>query len=115
MSQETAQRIEQNIRQAKEIVEFDKALMRLAGNRDFQKVIQGGYFKDEAVRLVHLKADPAMQTLERQTAIVAQIDAIGGLVSYFRTVTFNASIAMKAIESDEFTLNDILQEELTRG
>ena len=106
------QRIEQNIRQAKEIVEFDKALQRLIENRDFQKVIQKGYFEAEAIRLVHLKADPSMQTPERQASVIAQIDAIGGLVSYLRTVGFNASVAMKAVESDEATLEEIAAEEL---
>ena len=109
------QRIEQNIRQAKEIVEFDKALQRLTENRDFQKVIQEGYFKAEAIRLVHLKADPSMQTPERQASVIAQMDAIGGLVSYLRTVSAAASMAMKAVESDEATLEEIAAEELGNG
>lgn len=112
MSQDTVQRIQQNINQAKEIVEFDKALQRLEVNRDFQKVIKEGYFSAEAIRLVHLKADPAMQNAERQASVIAQIDAIGGLVSYLHTVSFNANIAMKAIEADEFTLEDIAAEEI---
>lgn len=112
MSNDTVQLIQRNIDRAKEIVEFDKALQRLEANRDFQKVIQEGYLKAEAVRLVHLKADPSMQTPDRQASVIAQIDAIGGLASYFRTVSFNANIAVKAVENDEATLEDIAAEEL---
>lgn len=106
------QRIQQNILRAKEIVEFDKALQRLEANRDFQKVIKEGYLKAEAIRLVHLKADPSMQTPERQLSVITQIDAIGGLASYFRTVSFAANMALKTIEGDEATLEDLAVEEL---
>ena len=107
------QAIERNILRAKEIVEFDKALQRLEDNRDFQKVIQEGYLKAEAIRLVHLKADPSMQTPERQASVITQIDAIGNLAAYFRTVGFNANIALKAVENDEATLEEIAAEELS--
>lgn len=112
MSNDTVQAIEENIRQAKEIVELDKALQRLSQNQDFRKVIKQGYFEKEAIRLVSLKADPSMQSEQSQKSIVAQIDAIGGLMSYFRTVGFNALQALKAIEADEATRDEILEEEL---
>jgi hypothetical protein len=112
MTTDTVQRIEANIARAKEIVELDKALQRLTENRDFRKVIKEGYLEREAIRLVHLRGDPAFQTPERQAAVLGQIDAIGQVLSYFRTVSFNASIAEKAIESDEATRDEILAEEL---
>lgn len=114
MSQDTVQLIEENIRRAKEFVELDKALQRLMENRDFRKVVQEGYFRDEAVRLVHLRGDPAFQTPERQAAVLAQIDAISQLSGYFRTMRFNAQTALKAIEADEATRDEILAEEAAR-
>lgn len=115
MSQDTVRQIEENIRKATEIMELGKALDRLAENRDFKQVIGKGYLQDEAVRLVHLKGDPAMQTSERQASIVSQIDAISGLMSYFRTVAFNANQAAKAIEADTEERDELLAEELNRG
>jgi predicted RNA polymerase sigma factor len=110
MTQDLVQRIEDNIAKAKSIVEFDKALQRLEENRDFRKVIRDGYLRDDAVRLVHLKADPAFQTPERQAMIIQQIDAIGQLLQYFRTVAFNANLAMKAVESDEAERDELMAE-----
>lgn len=110
MSQDTVQQIEQNIREAKEILGIHAALVRLESNKDFRKVIKEGYLEREAIRLVHLKADPAYQTPERQAAILGDITAIGGLLQYFRTVAHNAAQAVKAIEADEAELEEILRE-----
>lgn len=99
--------IEQNIAQARAFVEMNAALERLSASRDFKTVISDGYLKSEAVRLVHLKSDPRMDSPEKQAAVVRDIDAIGGLVSYFRTVAHNASVALKAIEAGEESLAEI--------
>lgn len=111
MTPDTVRQLEANIRSAKEIVEIEAAMIRLKENRDFQKVILKGYFEQEAVRLVHLMADPSMQTKERQDSIHFQQRAIAGLADYFRTVSFNAGVARKAISSDEATIEEILAEE----
>lgn len=111
MTNDTVQQIEENIRQAKEIVEFEKTLLRLMENKDFRKVIGDGYLRDEAVRLVHLRGDPAMQTPERQASVLRQIDSISHLSNWFRTVAHNASVARKAIEADEETREELLREE----
>lgn len=103
-------RIEANILQSKEIVEFDKAIQRLAENRDFRAVIVDGYFKREAIRLVELKADPSMQSPASQASIISQIDAIGGLMTFLRTAGHNAKNAIKAIEQDEAMREEILEE-----
>lgn len=85
-------------------------LTRLESNRDFKKLIADGYLKDEAVRLVHLKADPSMQTPDRQAAIDRDISGIGALLQYFRTVDFMAGQAIKSIEADEATREEVLAE-----
>lgn len=110
MTQDTVQEIEKNIQEARKLVELDKCLERLHQNQDFKKVVLEGYLIHEAVRLVHLKADPAFQTPERQASVLVQIDAIGGLVGYFRKVEQQASLALKAIAADEETRDEILAE-----
>lgn len=114
MTNPTIEAIEQNIKELKKFVEAGEALERLQGNRDFKLLVTEGYFKDEAIRLVHLKADPNFQTPDRQQTIVSQMDAIGALSHYFNTVFQKASMADKAIEADEETRDEMLNEDLTK-
>ena len=65
--------IEQDITKAKGVIDFSNALVRLKGNRDFKEVVLTGYFETEAIRLVHLKAEPHMQAPDSQLSIVSQI------------------------------------------
>lgn len=115
MSNATIQAIEDNIRQARKIAEVGEALERLRNNRDFKKVMLEGYFEQEAIRLVHLKSDQNVQSPDMQKSIIAQIDAIGAVSQYFSTVMHKASIARKAIASDEEAREEILEEELNNG
>ena len=108
MSNDTVHQLEENIRQHKAAIELDKAVQRLCQNRDFVEVVKKGYLEQEAIRLVHLKADPSMASAEKQASIVAQIDAIGGLVTYFRTIGQKAALALKGIEQDEAVRDELL-------
>lgn len=107
--------IEQNILKSKATVERGLALQRLKANKDFKLVVLEGYFKDEAVRLVHLKADPAMQTEDKQKSVLNQIDAIGAVSSYLQTVLFLAEQSAKNISADEQMIEELAAEELNNG
>ena len=115
MTQDTVQSIEASIKQAKPAIELAKALERLESNKDFKTVIGEGYLEKEAVRLVHLKANPAMQTVAHQAAVMLQIDGIGALLQYFRTVNQLAAMAAHSIEQDELALEELATEEAERG
>ena len=104
--------IEANIREARKFIELDESLERLSSNRDFRKLIKEGYFEKEAIRLVGLKADPSMQTPERQATIIVAIDGIGRLQEFFRGIKFNADQARKAIAAGEEQLEELAAEEL---
>ena len=106
----TLQAIDKQIEQAKELVELGKAMERLRSNREFKKVIIDGYLSAEAVRLVHLKADPNMQKPESQAAIVKQMDAIGSFAEYMTVLIQQASLAQKAVETGEADKEDFLAE-----
>ena len=71
--------IEVTIEQAKMGIAFGEAIERLHAHPDFQLVVLEGLFEKEAVRLVHLKADPEMKGAEHQAEILRDIDAIGAL------------------------------------
>lgn len=110
MSNNIIENLEANIQEAKKLVEQGKSLERLKSNKDFRDVILKGYFQDEAIRLVHLKADPNMQTEERQKSILTQMDAIGSLNEYLQLVFHKADLAQKSINDDEQTREEILSE-----
>lgn len=110
----TAERqgIELSIKQAKETLEMGKAFERLLVNRDFRKIIIEGYFEQEAIRLVHLKADTNMQGAEQQKSIIQQMDAVGALNAYLTTLQYRVNMAKKSLESDEQMLEELLAEGL---
>lgn len=104
------QELEASIQRAKEHVEFGNVVERLLATRDFKKVISEGYFEQEAIRLVHLKADPNMQSTAQQESIVKQMDAIGSLKQYLRTKCRIAAQAVQSIAADEETRDELLAE-----
>lgn len=110
MSQEQIQAIERDIEEAKVHIDLASALERLDNNQDFRKVIGTAYCKDEAIRLVHLKSDPEMQSPERQASIIRQIDAIGALSGFLRIVKFHGAQAAKNIAAAEEMLVELRQE-----
>lgn len=110
MSNDAIQEIELSIKEAQKIVDLGAAVQRLTSNRDFKKVVMEMYFEKEAVRLVHLKANPAMQDKERQEAIVKEMDAIGSFYQFLRTLEIQAEMARRAIDDGESLREEILAE-----
>lgn len=106
------EQIELSIQEAKKNVNKMQALLRLIDNKDFQVVLDDGYFRDEASRIVILKADPEMQKEEYQKQLDNSIIAIGGLRQYFRTVMQLGRMAERSISDDERTREELLAEEL---
>lgn len=104
------QAIELSIKRGQYLVEQGNALERLKSNKDFKKVILDSYFEQEAIRLVQLKADPSMQTEEKQASIIKQMDAIGAVAQYFQTVLTLANMARKAMAADEEMRDELLAE-----
>ena len=112
---EQLQQLERNIKEAKKIQELGNSLERLQANKDFRAVIKVGFFEQEAIRLVHLKGAPHMQSAESQVSIIKQMDAIASLNQYFQTVFHTAGMAVNAIAADEETREELLAEALTNG
>jgi hypothetical protein len=108
MSQAQIDQLQRNIEDSRGFVALAQALARLQSSPDFKLIIGTGYLRDEAVRLVHAKANVALQSPKDQADILRDIDGIGCLESYFRTIEFNARQALKAIETDEETIQHLL-------
>lgn len=107
--------IEQNIHEAKEAISIGDALARLFANRDFKKIVLDGFFREEAVRLVHLLADPNMQTAEKQKAILEDMRAIGAFREYLRFTETKAAMARKSLAFSEEALSELTQGDSNGG
>lgn len=106
------QQLEHEIQNSKKAVELGNALERLFNNRDFKNIVLKGYMEQEAVRLVHLKASPEMDSPAKQAAIVRDIDAIGALSGYFKEIQRQAELSKKNITFYEESIESIRAEEL---
>ena len=115
MSNKYIKELEANIESAKEFIELGSALERLFSNRDFKRVVLNGYFKDEAVRLVHLKGALESQNSDVQKDIIGKIDAISNFSNYLKSIEKNAELSNKTVVLDEETRNEIISEDLNNG
>lgn len=104
------QEIELNIEQAKSYVDLAKSVERLMKNRDFKKVILDEYFREEAIRLVHLKSDPSFQEKEKQEAIDVGMKAIGNLKSWLYKTEQFGEMAKQSISDSEAELDELRAE-----
>lgn len=110
MIDENIKMVEITIEELQEAVKLAEALIRLQDNPDFNLVVNKGYLQDDAIRLVHLRADPSQQTPEHQATIDKQIDGIGSLINYFRRILSMASTARDEIADHQETLEALRNE-----
>ena len=106
------EQIEVSIDSARKDVAKMESLLRLISNKDFQGLVDTGYFVDEASRLVILRADPDMQSDSLQKTIDDGITAVGHFRQYLNTVMQIGRMAEQGIKEDEETRQELLAEEL---
>lgn len=103
--------LELSIQQHKEAIRRGHTLQRLMKYPEFKEIILNGYLEKEAIRLVHLKSAHRTQNPVDQEAITKRIDAVGILKHYLDSILYEHDQAIKDIEMDTNTLEDILREE----
>ena len=96
-----SQQIQISIEQAKALVATGEAILRLSQNADFKAVIEEAYLRDEALRLVHLKADPSQADDRAQTIIDRDIHAIGSLGAFLDNIMRHARVMQGSLEQYE--------------
>lgn len=111
MSQSDIHEVEVSLEQANLQIAMSDAVARLEQNRDFQEIVLGHYFRDEAVRLVHMKGDPSMQREDRQASIMSMMDAIPAFRNFLERITDAGQQARVAKEEYEGTLDELRGEE----
>tara|TARA_R110000787_G_scaffold185888_2_gene297479 strand:- start:1366 stop:1704 length:339 start_codon:yes stop_codon:yes gene_type:complete len=83
---------------------------KLMKNKHFKDVIEIGYFKDEAARLVMAKSSPLDDT--QQKTIDGMIIGVGSLANYLNMVMRRGADMDIAVGEHEQTREEILAEEL---
>lgn len=99
--------IQVSMEEAKSKIDLRDAINRLQENKDFQLVINEGYFKDNAVQLTHSLSDMNLQAEEIQADILKQLQGIGMLRRYFRDIYAFAQQAENAMGADRETLAEL--------
>ena len=110
--QSQSEAIEISMEEAKHYVENRDQMNRLIANPDFDKLITQGYLDKEAARLVLAKAEPNMQSDESQQLLDKQINAIGYVRLYIRTIIQYGDMAERDITASKAELEIAEQEEL---
>ena len=108
------QEINIEINEAREWVERAEALERLSDNEDFKLLISEGYFKEEAARIVGLKADPQFIFAGKEQMKFLNVleTGVGALQQYFRQIRMQGRAATESLSDMEDTREEIYQEAL---
>lgn len=101
--------LELSIEEAKRIVGDRDAVKKLFGNREFKRIFVDGYFKDEALRLVGISADPTMDA--KREAIQEEIRGISLVNQYLQNIIRFGDIAQDSLSEAYETLEEVRQEE----
>jgi hypothetical protein len=106
--------IEIEIEKAREWVAKHEALERLQNNADFQLLISDGYFKEEAARIVGLKADPQFIFAGKEQMQFLNVleKGVGALQQYFRQIEMQANAARQGMGEMEETRDAVNAESL---
>jgi len=103
-------KVEITIDQAKKAIDHKSAILRLSQNRDFNMIVNEGYFKQEPRRLVLMLADPMQQEEVAQEAILREMGGISYFHEYLRFLTMAGTQAEGAMASHEATREELVEE-----
>lgn len=81
--------------------EMKEALLRLHSNKDFQKVILEGYFRDKAVDGVSLLATDYVVRNGLRSDVMEQLIAVSRLQDYFNTIINLGPATQDELDEDE--------------
>lgn len=94
-----------SLEEAKKAAGLRDAIQRLFENADYKLVIEEGYFREEAARMVMLLGDPRIPASGKE-AMAADMTGPGALNRYFNAVLASGYQADNAIQE----LDDALEE-----
>lgn len=110
MNADDIQEVEITIEQAKAQIRLGELVLELEQVPAFKELILEYYFCREASRLVMLKTDSNMQTVERQHSIETDLVGISSLAAFLRNTKTIAQHSAQSLEDHEETLDELREE-----
>lgn len=104
--------IELSIEEAKKMVAVRDSLYKLMNNRDWRKIIEERYLKDEAVRLTGLVGDNSPRVLEMREEIIISLQGISKFRQFLQDTIRMGDMAENSIIENEEILDDMRNEEI---
>lgn len=101
--------IEVSLDEAREAISRRDAMLKLKKNREFRQLVLDGFFKEEAVRLVSVSAEPAMEP--RFDAIIDNIKAISIFRQYMDNIIRIGDFAAAELADYEAALDEARNED----
>jgi hypothetical protein len=102
--------VEVEIQQCKEAIARRDVMVRLRNNKDFQEIIEIGYLKEEAVRLIMAKV--AGLPAEAMDKLDKLAYGPGALAQHFDTILRLGDQAEQALNNNELTREELLTEDV---
>jgi hypothetical protein len=106
----TVEALERQLAGQKELIEHQKMVQRLLGNRDFKKLIQDEFCVKECARYAQMSADPQLSASERADAL-ATAQAAGHLRRWLQVKQLMGNTAANSLEAIEAELEQARIEE----
>jgi hypothetical protein len=103
------QEIEVNIEILEEAVKRADTVKRLSENKDFQEIVDKGYFADEAARMLLLRDDPNLPA-DKKKFLEADMYGPGAFKRYLSTIVTMGNIAANQIAELKETMDEINEE-----
>lgn len=103
--------VELGLDHAKELVATKQKTEKLIRNKEFQLIVDKGYFNDEAVRLTHLVSDPTISD-EMRVGVQRDLESIGAFKRFLQTKISMGIAAENSIEAYENDLEHLRLEEI---
>jgi len=106
------QAIDITIDDAKKKIEMANDVIALRKNKHFKRLIEDGYFKDEAQRVVYARANIENLDELNQAYLLKSTDSIAFFRAYLAAIQIEGRSARNALTQHELTREEILAEEL---
>jgi hypothetical protein len=98
--------LEQQLKNAKLLVERRTKALRLAENREFRELILEGFCRDDAARFAQQIGDPALDKKQQEDA-ASMAAASGHLLRYLRVITQQGDVVEREIVDLEEAIEEM--------
>ena len=114
-NQTVEKQIEISIDQARSVIERKNTAMKMIESPAFKEIIEEGYFREEAARLVGLMADPEFASEDKQEEIRNDMMGISALRFYIVNLLRMGSQMEQSLAASEEALDELREEEAKQG